>query len=450
MSIALFANSDFQVNDVASALRKEGIDVFSATLNSLNSVENLSSSVTHGVLIIPEQGVVFVGEQTSLVRKLLRPQIPLIICGPQMTAIDRQILIDCGAAKVITPQTWLSKDVAERVLGELLPHGLIHPSSFGLLQGATLAIRELYNHIQKISPLSEPILILGETGTGKELVAKEIHNCSGRPEPYLPINCAELSPELLGSELFGHEKGSFTGAMQSRKGLLIEAAKGTVFLDEIGELDLIAQAKLLRVLEDRKVRPIGANRWVDFHARIVLATNRDLREDCIEGKFRRDLFERINGFILKLPPLRERKGDIPLLVQHFIQQYQNEYSGQFNIPSGALDYLFRYDWPGNVRELRAMVRKAAVYSDSAGNLSAVYMQETVRGREGSQPQHVITFDPSIDTWRGLLHRVQARYFKAVLEVAGGNKDAAAKLSGLSRSQFYERLKELEKNHDESE
>jgi two-component system response regulator HydG len=311
------------------------------------------------------------------------------------------------------------------------------------LCGGTAKFREIYREIQALAPLSESILILGETGTGKELVAYEIHRQSRSSDRFIPINCPEINPELLSSELFGHEKGAFTDARQARRGLLAEAGKGTVFLDEIGDLDLQAQAKLLRVLEDKKVRRVGANQWDDIHARILLATNRNLEEDVMLGRFRRDLFERMRGFVIELPPLRERKADIPLLAHHFVAEYGREYHKNLHVPAGALDCLFRSDWPGNVRELRAVVRRAAVYADEEGGISIVRMQEAIRGRKSTATRHTIAFDPTIDSWRALQNRAQVAYIRAVLEEANGNKETAAKIAGLSRSQFYEKLKEIE-------
>ncbi len=250
MSLGLFANHNFPLDDVISAFRREGIDVFPVRLDSQPQTRGIPASVDKGVLIIPEQGVINVGEQSGLVRKLIGTECFLILCTPEPTAIDRQLLFECGASEIVTPSAWSPSNVTERILAELIIKGYVQPSSFGYLQGATCKMRELYYHIQKVASLSEPILILGETGTGKELVAAEVHKQSERPNPFLPINCPELSPELLGSELFGHERGAFTGAIQSRKGLLVEAGKGTIFLDEIGDLDTSAQAKLLRVIEN--------------------------------------------------------------------------------------------------------------------------------------------------------------------------------------------------------
>jgi len=203
-------------------------------------------------------------------------------------------------------------------------------------------------------------LILGETGSGKELVAQELHKLSHRTDKFIPINCPEIDKELLSSELFGHVKGAFTSAVQSRKGLFVAAGQGTIFLDEIGELELTVQSKLLRVLEDHRVRPIGANESEVVNARILMATNRNLEQACQEKSFRVDLYHRMKGLTLNLPPLRERKIDLPLLVHHFVNAYGQEHDVKLKIPDGALDCLFNYDWPGNVRELRAVIWKAAV------------------------------------------------------------------------------------------
>lgn len=442
MSIAVFAHSHFQIDEVAAFLRRDGVDTLPIKLGQNSSIGRLGSAIKMCVLVISEQGVVFVGEHTSLVREAIGPELPLILCTPQVTLPDRKTLQECGASEIVSPSGWSAGHVAERILAELIRQGCVQPSSLGALRGATPAMRDLYHHINKVAPLSEPILILGETGTGKELVAREIHSRSGRPDKFLPINCAELSPELMGSELFGHERGAFTNAAQARKGLLSEAGTGTVFLDEIGDLDLSAQAKILRVIEDQEVRPVGSNRWQKFQARIVLATNRDLEENCAIGKFRKDLYERIRGYTLELPPLRERKADIPLLAHYFVEEYNRKYPGERKLPAGALDSLFRYDWQGNVRELRSVIRKAATYADNAGRVSAVILQEAVRSRDSIRPKHYLTFDPATETWDDLVKRVQENYLRAVLEMARGNKEAAANLAGIGRTQFYKKLKEL--------
>jgi DNA-binding NtrC family response regulator len=333
--------------------------------------------------------------------------------------------------------------VAERILAEIIVSEGAGANHSGVLYGGTEIMHMLYKDLATLAPLDEHILVLGETGTGKELVARELHRQSGRQDIFLPINCAELSPELLGSELFGHEKGAFTNALQARKGLLIEAQKGTVFLDEIGDLDLQAQAKLLRLLEDHKVRPIGSNRWKDVSARLIMATNRNLDEESQVGRFRSDLLERIRGFTLELSPLRMRKADIPLLAHHFVAEYINHYRRELKVPPGALDCLFRYDWEGNVRELRAAVRKASAYADEGGKVSTLILQEAIRVRKKNMAHHLVPFDPTADTWRDVQKRTQSAYLRAILSLTNGNKESAAKLSGLSRAQFYEKLKEID-------
>jgi DNA-binding NtrC family response regulator len=290
-------------------------------------------------------------------------------------------------------------------------------------------------------------LILGETGTGKELIAREIHRHSNRPDPFLKLNCAEFSPELLRSELFGHAKGSFTGAHQEKAGLMAAAGEGTLFLDEIGELDIQVQAMLLQVLEDRKFRAIGSNKMQTFSARLVLATHRNLEQMVEQGRFRQDLFTRIYDFILNAPPLRDRRADIPILVHHFLEKFNLEYPERAaKIPPGGLDCLFLSEWPGNVRQLLKVVRKAAVYRDPDGNISTAVLQNEINIMSRQQ-EHITlnsaSFDPASDTYHDAIRRMQKAYIIAVLEHTKGNKEAAYKISGLGRSRFYALLKELE-------
>jgi two-component system response regulator HydG len=444
MTIGLFATAKIPLPEIAAALRSEGLVVSSFVLSSDLSCKDLCTPPDKGVLLTSEKGVVTVGEQTERVREIIGDHTPLILCVPQPTNQDRKLLMECGASKIISPRSWAVEHVNERVLGQLILDGEVVPYECGDMYGATKRMRDLYWHIAKVASLSEPILILGETGTGKELVAREIHNRSRSAEIYVPVNCPEINPDLMSSELFGHEKGSFTGADRARAGLISSAGKGTVFLDEIGDLDIQSQAKLLRVLEDRKVRRVGANKFEDVQARIVLATNRDLQQACDEGKFRHDLLERIRGFTLELPPLRDRKGDIPLLVKHFVDKFNEEYNTCVKIPSGSVDHLFHYDWPGNVRELRAVVRRAAVYADGNHYINSLILQESIRGRETKVTHNIVPFDPALDTWRALLNRAQTVYFHALLSQTNGNREAAIKLSGLSKSQFFEKLKDSSK------
>ena len=397
-------------------------------------------------MIVSKHGA---GEPTEWVRRLLGQDRPLILCAPQPDNDGSQLLKELGATEIITPRTWEPDHIAERILAHMIIDGDMAPSACGNMYGATATMRQLYRDMAVIAPLADPVLILGETGTGKELVAREIHSLSKRPDKFLPINCGELSMELAGSDLFGHKKGSFTGATEARRGLLAEAGRGTIFLDEIGELDLKAQAILLRVLEEKQVRRLGSNETEAVPARIVLATNRDLEMECGAGRFRQDLFERIRGFTLELQPLRDRRADIPLLVRRFLAEFNQETSRDVQLPSGAFDCLFNYEWVGNIRELRAAVRKAAAFADPAGSISILHLLQATRRshkrKPGSSPEqggvaHYVPFDPTVDTWKDLLSRAETVYFQALLKAAGGNKKEAARLSGLSLSQFYEKLK----------
>jgi two-component system response regulator HydG len=439
MSITLLASDRIPLKEICSLIRDEGGEVSSRQLDADFYSASAPTTDSTYFLILEEQDLVKIGETTNRVRGVLGKKPVLILCIP--LPVERSALLNLGANDIITPAVMSSHHIAERILAKLISDELIHPYRCGSLYGATKQMRDLYAHIERLAPLDDPLLILGEMGTGKELVAREVHNHGARADVYIAVNCAELSPELLGSELFGHEKGAFTNAIQTRKGLLAEAGKGTIFLDEIGDLDLQAQAKLLRVLEEKKIRRVGANHWEDITARILLATNRNLEEECQAGRFRPDLFERIRGFTLMLPPLRERKGDIPLLAKHFAAAYGQEYKCQLELPPGATDILFRYEWPGNVRELRSAVRKAAAYADKGGSISSLILQETIRGRKAPQQKNTVEFDPSTDTWRDVQRITQAAYFKAILVEAKGNKDIAIKLSGLSKSQFYEKLRD---------
>lgn len=449
MTIAFFATELSLLQSVVSLVAGEGPDVRAIDWHDLRGFDSLAPEIVKGMLIVPKHGA---GDPIAAVKRLLTGEREIILCAPRTDIEGYQLLKDLGATQIITPRSWQPEHVAERIIAQLIVDGDITPSSCGKLQGASRPMRDLYNDMLVMSPLPDPVLILGETGTGKELVAGEIHNLSKRPDKFLPINCGELSLELAGSDLFGHKRGSFTGATEARQGLLAEAGRGTIFLDEIGELDLKAQAILLRVLEERKVRRIGSNQTEEVPARIVLATNRDLEFECEEGRFRKDLFERIRGFALELCPLRERREDIPLLVNHFLDEFNRENKREVKLASGALDSLFDYEWSGNVRELRAAVRRAAAFAGSNGFITDWQLSPaTRRGRKRKglgesqgleNAKHFVPFDPATDTWRDFLERAQAAYFKAVLKATDNNKTEAIRRSGLSSSQFYEKIKSI--------
>lgn len=229
---------------------------------------------------------------------------------------------------------------------------------FGKIIGRAPEMDRLYRIIAKAAQTAHPVLILGESGTGKEMVARAIHYSGAfRDKPFVPVDCGSLVPTLIESELFGYVKGAFTGAMQSKPGLLAIAEGGTVFLDEVGELPLDLQAKMLRVLQEREIRSVGSTKQVPINVRILAATNRDLEEAVALGSFRRDLYFRLNVLSLRIPPLRERRQDIPLLASRFLERLSRSSERTHELSDDAMKALLAYDWPGNVRELENCVER---------------------------------------------------------------------------------------------
>jgi transcriptional regulator with PAS, ATPase and Fis domain len=282
------------------------------------------------------------------------------------------------------------------------------------------------------------ILILGESGTGKELIARAIHYNSVRGRgPFITLNCAAVPGALLESELFGYVRGAFTDAKKDRRGLFQEASGGTLFLDEITEIAVNLQAKLLRVIEEKEVRPLGANKNEKVDARIISATNRDLEQRVEEGTFRQDLYYRLNVIRIELPPLRERREDIPLLVDHFIQKFAGQAKHQITgIDADALEALMIYRWPGNVRELEHTLERAILM----GGKSTIGVDDL--------PQTIIAAAAQNDTplERALakgytLHQLEREYIEQVMETTKGNKTEAARILGVDRTTLYRKLEE---------
>ena len=230
---------------------------------------------------------------------------------------------------------------------------------FGPLVGHAPEMEKLYRIIAKAAHSTHPVLILGESGTGKELVARSIHYSGPyRDKPFIPVDCGSLVPTLIESELFGYVRGAFTGAVRAKEGLLATAEGGTVFLDEVGELPVDLQAKLLRAIQEKEIRPVGGTRAVPINVRILAATNRDLEQAVAQGTFRRDLYFRLNVLTLRIPPLRERKQDIPLLIGNVLDRINSATQAQHALGDDALRLMLAYDWPGNVRELENCVERA--------------------------------------------------------------------------------------------
>jgi two-component system response regulator HydG len=269
-----------------------------------------------------------------------------------------------------------------------LREGLRPISGFGSMIGHSVAMEKLYRILSKVAESTHPVLILGESGTGKELVARTIHNSGPNSEkPFLPVDCGSLVPTLIESELFGHIKGAFTGANRSKDGLLVSAEAGTVFLDEIGELPLDLQAKLLRALQEKEVRPVGANHAVPIKARILAATNRDLAAMVENGTFRKDLFYRLNVVNLRLPALRTRREDILPLTAHFLERISRQNGKKFTLSDEVLRAMMQHEWPGNVRELENAVEHGCAFSTcgvvALGDLPTELKQEGLAARRAT-------------------------------------------------------------------
>ncbi|CAJ0734328.1 Regulatory protein AtoC [Ralstonia mannitolilytica] len=279
------------------------------------------------------------------------------------------------------------------------------------------------------------MLLIGESGTGKELAAQTIHDLSlRRKQPFLPVNCGAISPNLIESEMFGHERGSFTGADRQHKGYFERANGGTLFLDEITEMPIELQVKLLRVLETGVFMRVGTNREIDSDVRVIAATNRDPEEAVADGKLRADLYHRLNVFPLQLPPLRERGKDVELLAQHFLDQLNAQNNTKKTFLPSALETLRAYNWPGNVRELRNYVQRAYILSDDAGiDTANVPLQVS-----STQPSSGSTLTISVGT---SLASADKKLILATLEQCGGVKKRAAELLGISLKTLYNRLEE---------
>ncbi len=311
--------------------------------------------------------------------------------------------------------------------------------------GRSPAMSRIFELVRKAARSEANILVIGESGTGKEVIARAIHANSPRvSQPFVPVDCASLPEQLLESELFGHEKGAFTGAIRTKQGLVESAHRGTLFLDEIGELPLSLQVKLLRALQERQIRRVGGTGLVDVDVRLVSATNRDLREATVKGQFREELYYRINVIAIQLPPLRDRAGDVKLLVQAFLKRYgQGRVRG---VDDEAMVALERYRWPGNVRELQNLIERACALADTETicrrdlpdhvlGLGEVPLPVPPAGTDAALPESGtdLTLKDAKERWMAVL---EASYLRDLLARNDGNISAAAKAAGIDRKTFH--------------
>jgi two-component system response regulator PilR (NtrC family) len=318
-----------------------------------------------------------------------------------------------------------------------------HQNRFGEIIGRSSRMRQVFDLIIQAAPSRTTILINGESGTGKELVARALHQNSARSDrAFITVNSGNLPPDLLESNLFGHVKGAFTGAVYPKKGLFELADKGTIFFDEIGNIPLDTQAKLLRVIQEREFMRLGGVETIKVDVRIIAATNVDLRRMMDEGKFREDLYYRLHVITVQLPALRERKDDIPLLVQHFFEKYGRENNRpNLELTPEALDLLLEYDWPGNVRELENVVERAVVLS-SGSRIDVDLVPDHVRSsRRFQMPQ--VAIPPEGISFREVITDFEKRLIESTLEAAGGVQKKAAELLHIKPTT----LNEMIKRHD---
>jgi DNA-binding NtrC family response regulator len=375
-----------------------------------------------------------------------RPDTPVIVItafGSMETAVAA---IRAGAYDFVTKPIdteflvlALDRAVKHRGLQEkvkLLDKALKTAHRFDELVGESPVMRKLMHRLERVADTETSILIAGETGTGKELVAHALHKRSRRrKKPFVAVNCAALPDALLESELFGHKRGAFTDAKTERRGLFLQAHGGTLFFDEIGDIPLSLQPKLLRSLEERSVRPIGGTSEVAFDVRIIAATNRDIETAIEEGRFREDLYYRINVIQIDLPPLRERGTDILLLAQHFVEQFAVRSNKHIaGISNAASEKLLNYTWPGNVRELRNTIERAVVLTGYE-KISVDDLPEKIRDYKTSR--FLVESDNPSELVP--IQEVERRYILHVLKTVGGNKTLAARVLGLDRKTLYRKL-----------
>lgn len=336
-----------------------------------------------------------------------------------------------------------SLEKEKEIIGDELKDNL----HFNKIVGSSPRMLHIYDMVRQLSKTITNVMITGESGTGKELIARAIHDQSDRREkPFVVINCGGIPDTLMESELFGHKKGSFTGATHDKKGLFEIADTGTIFLDEIGELTLPLQVKILRVVQEKMFKPVGGNEDIKVDVRIISATNRKLETEVIEGRFREDLFYRINVVEIKVPPLRERKQDLRSLAQHFLEKYSSKMSKEIDkISSYAIDLLNKYDFPGNIRELENLIERSVALSTTNIILPdslalSIHKKRWIEGIKGRRYDlDEVANGVDLDA---ILREIERAYIEKALHCAGNEKQGAAELLGINFRAFRYRLDKL--------
>ena len=391
-------------------------------------------------------------------RELLRtavtmtPPVPVVIVAEYSTVKQAVSAMDLGVVDfVMMPID--ANDLKAAVARALERKQMLSPVSasfatetgFGELLGTSRSMQTVYDQIRRAAPFRSTVYISGESGTGKELVAGAIHALSAVSSgPFIPVNCAALPRDLVESMFFGHDRGSFTGATRTRQGFFESANNGTLFLDEVGDLSMQAQTKLLRVLEEQKVRRLGATRAIEVNVRVVAASNKNLPDAIRVGRFREDLFYRLNVIPIVVPPLRERKEDIPLLVRVFADRFSAENGvGHIEIPEHCLEPLIGYDWPGNVRELKNIAERIVIRaSDSTAEITVEDVVE-IMPKTSSPPG--LSLERDLDFGQRTLDEHERVLILDTLEHTGGNRTHAAEILGISLRTMQRKLKQYGAN-----
>jgi DNA-binding NtrC family response regulator len=441
---------------IADALRKEGwtVDVAENGEKAFKLFDEHRHEVVLTDLVMPRMG----GMELLDKVKELDPDVTVVIITAH-GSVDRAVeAMRSGAADFITKpfsmaglMVRLDNVCSVRVLREQnvrLQEQLEQRFSFSNIIGKSKKMQDVFELISVVAQSDASVLVHGESGTGKELVASAIHyNSPRRQQPYIRVSCASLPESLIESELFGYEKGAFTGANQRRIGRFEAAHGGTLFLDEIGELPLSFQVKLLRVLQERQIERLGSHEPIDIDVRIVTASLRPLEDEIESGGFREDLYFRINTVAIHLPPLRERREDIPLLARHFLEEFVKE-SGRTEIQGftdDALEVFERYSWPGNVRELRNVVERAVLFCRN----EVIGLDEIPAGlqREGSGAGRSVSVSGEVVTMQQAVERAEKEAIRAALASTSGRRSEAAEKLGVSRKTLWEKIKHYQLNPD---
>jgi len=382
-----------------------------------------------------------------------KPNLPVIVLSCSSELRDLEMVIRLGVRGIVM-KPFVGSDIEQAIEEHLAAVEKKVPAADALKEiplneshsfvRSSKRMRDLESQAALVARADIPLLILGESGTGKEIVARTIHyNGPNATHPFIPVDCGSLVPTLIESELFGYVKGAFTGANRSKEGLLATAEGGTVFLDEIGELPLDLQAKLLRALQEKEIRPIGSNQRIPIHVRILAATNRDLSAMVEQGKFRKDLYFRLNVVNVKVPSLRERRSDVSLLAAHFLERRRRETGVLYTLSDDVLRVLSSYDWPGNVRELENTIERACALSSGPvlhlGDMPTQLQEHRMHWQTAAEAprEEAVSMDSSILT----IAEMEKQAILNTLRQLNGDKLTAARLLGIGKTTLYRKLKE---------